>query len=143
MNSTALVQTWAFSIKSAFWWKKDFLRMWAVTGFEPSIPGMPGLARSSISYFKSVQSPCCHTFEFLVIMTQYFRYPVRRFVPSYVPFRYSRRYWPETSQNLPKKSRKWQAKEKSHEITIWQKLPFSKCLKPDDVYFSSPFHVLN
>ena len=28
-----------------------------------------------------------------ILKSEIFRYPVRRFVPSYVPFRYSRRFW--------------------------------------------------
>jgi len=68
---------------------------WNATGFYYS-PRYPQSHRGTAStynalgrrYFDDIDYYC----PYPSIRYNYFRYPVRRFVPSYVPFRYSRRY---------------------------------------------------
>jgi len=71
---------------------------WDSTGFYYS-PRYPQSHRGTASTYSSYSRRYFDDFNYFnpyaygnPVQSDYFRYPARRFVPSYVPFRYSRRY---------------------------------------------------
>jgi len=71
---------------------------WDSTGFYYS-PRYPQSHRGTASTYSSYSRRYYDDYNYFnpyaygnPVQSDYFRYPVRRFVPSYVPFRYSRRY---------------------------------------------------
>jgi len=81
---------------------------WNATGFYYS-PRYPQSHRGTASTYNAIGRRYFDDLDYFCpypsFRYDYFRYPVRRFVPSYVPFRYSRRYWLKEPKRI-KKSQK-------------------------------------